>query len=125
MQKPRPPAPSFLKEIAPWIRGKKLAIYLQGRNTPITGLTIKYIGHDVIVARWNSSTHLIPLHAVAYMRFAPDNDPCRDPTHTLNSVVNSRKPPKHLPAHTPETPELEPCKLNQLSHDLAQQKRVG
>lgn len=93
--------PGFLEEIAPWIRGKKLAIYLRGRPKPWTGLIIKYVGHSTIVARWNSSTHLIPRAAIDGIRFAPDCDPCRDTQHSLHLCMSSRS---GVPPQTPPKP---------------------
>jgi len=96
MDKPKRPF-GFLEEIAPWIRGKKLAIYLRERPKPITGCVIKHVGHNVIVARWNSSTHLVPKSAIDYIRFAPDCDPCRDTHHTLYTAMHSRQPQRSQP----------------------------
>jgi hypothetical protein len=82
----------FLIEAAPWIRGKNVSLYLHGRDKPITGLTVKHIGHHVLIARWNNSTHIIPADKIAFIRFSPDNDPCRDVTSPLHATVNNRKP---------------------------------
>lgn len=84
--------PTFLTETAPWIRGRKIAVYLRGRPKPWTGLTVKHVGRRCIVARWNSSTHIIPLSAIDGIRFAPDNDPTRVTTHPLHHTVNDRQP---------------------------------
>lgn len=97
MNPSKPTTTTFLTEIAPWIRGKKLAIYLVGRNAPITGLTVKHVGRTALVARWNSSTHLVPLRSIAFIRFAPDCDPCRDSKHPLAPCVNSRRPARRGP----------------------------
>lgn len=112
--------PTFLTEIAPYVRGKKLAIYLRGRDKPITGLTVKHIQRRTIIARWNSSTHLIPLDSIAFIRFAPDCDPCRDTAHPLNSCMNSRKPQRPR-QYKSDNDQLVPANaLQELTHSIAQ-----
>lgn len=97
MNQNSPKVTTFLTEIAPWVRGKMLAIYLKGRDAPITGLVVKHVGPNALIARWNSSTHLVPLNAIAFIRFAPDCDPCRDTKHPLHSCVSTRKPSRRGP----------------------------
>lgn len=83
---------TFLESVAPWIRGYQLSVYLRGRDKPVTGVTVCSVQPGVLIGRWNSSTHLIPLEAIAYIRFAPDCDPCRDPAHPLHELVQSHRP---------------------------------
>jgi len=83
---------TFLQEVAPWIRGHQLSVYVRGREKPLTGVTVCAVQPGVLIGRWNSSTHLIPLEAITYIRFAPDCDPCRDPTHPLHDTVQSHRP---------------------------------
>lgn len=117
-QRPKQP-PTFLQEIAPYVRGKKLAIYLRGRDTPITGLIVKHLQPRTLIARWNSSTHLIPLDAIAFIRFAPDCDPCRDSTHTLHPCMNNRKPQRpREPTHADD--DYMPANaLDELAHSIS------
>lgn len=83
---------TFLESVAPWIRGYQLSVYVRGREKPVTGLTVCSVQAGVLIGRWNSSTHLIPLDAIAYIRFAPDCDPCREPKHPLHDLVQSHRP---------------------------------
>jgi len=83
---------TFLENVAPWIRGHQLSIYVRGRDKPLTGVTVCLVQPGVLIGRWNSSTHLIPLEAITYIRFAPDCDPCRDPKHPLHDTVQSHRP---------------------------------
>jgi len=91
--------PDFAKAIAPWVRGKQIAVYLRGREKPMTGLTVCAVYPSVLVARWESSTHLINNEAIVTIRFAPDCDPIRDRNHPLHANVSlprdtdSRPPP--------------------------------
>jgi len=96
--------PDFARAVAPWIRGKQIAVYLRGREKPMTGLTVCAVYPSVIVARWNSSTHLINNEAIIAIRFAPDCDPTRDRDHPLHANVSLRRsaespqpPPKDYP----------------------------
>lgn len=86
------PPKTFLDTIRPWIQGEQISIYLQGRIKPVTGVTVCSVSADVLVGRWNSSTHLIPVDKILYVRFAPDSDPCRRPEHPLHNTVQSRRP---------------------------------
>lgn len=86
------PAKSFLDSIKPWIQGEQISVYLQGRVKPVTGVTVCSVSSGVLVGRWNSSTHLIPLDKILYVRFAPDSDPCRRPEHPLHNTVQSHRP---------------------------------
>jgi len=83
---------TFLELVAPSIRGYQISVYLTGREKPVTGVTVCSVQPRVLIGRWNSSTHLIPLEAIAYIRFAPDCDPVRDPTHPLHDLVQSHRP---------------------------------
>lgn len=83
---------TFLEQVAPWIRGYQIAVYLKGREAPSTGLTVCSVQPGVLIARWKNSTHLIPLDAIVQIRFAPDCDPCRDPTHLLHGTVQCHRP---------------------------------
>lgn len=83
---------TFLDRIKPWIQGEQISVYLQGRAKPVSGVTVCSVSSDVLIGRWNSSTHLIPLEAIAYIRFAPDSDPCRRPQHPLHDLVQSHRP---------------------------------
>jgi hypothetical protein len=95
---------TFARSVAPWILGRQISVYLQGRPAPMTGLTVLQCQDQVLVARWNSSTHLIPTSAIVAIRFAPDADPCRDINHPLNSVVNRRRrPPPPKKSSPPST----------------------
>lgn len=84
---------TFASTIAPWVTGRQISVYLSGRTAPMTGLTVIQCQDPVLIARWNSSTHLIPLRAIVAIRFAPDAEPCRNPDHPLSSVVNRRRTP--------------------------------
>jgi len=66
-------------------------------------VTVCYVQPGVLIGRWNSSTHLIPLEAITYIRFAPDCDPCRDPSHPLHDLVQSHRPgdPREQPPAKP------------------------
>jgi len=96
---------TFLTEITPWLLGRQVSVYLSGRQAPLTGLTICHIGDHCIVARWNSSTHLIQRSQILFIRFAPDNDPCRDRTHSLHHCVSKHRatpiPDSQLTDHDP------------------------
>ena len=83
---------TFLDTIRPWIHGEQISIYLEGRIKPVTGVTVCSVSADVLIGRWNSSTHLIPLDKILYVRFAPDSDPCRRPEHPLHNTVQSHRP---------------------------------
>ena len=63
------PPRTFLELVAPWIRGYQLSLYLRGREKPVTGVTVCSVLPGVLIGRWNSSTHLIPLDAISYIRF--------------------------------------------------------
>lgn len=107
---PKPPTDSekFLREIAPWILGKNISLYLTGRPKPITDCTVKHVGKTVIVARWNASTHLVPIAKVQYIRFGPDAEPVRDITHPLHTTMTTRMQYTHAP--TPEQrKDSSPC----------------
>jgi len=80
-------SPDFARAVAPWIRGRQVSIYLRDRQKPMTALTVCAVYPSVIVARWNSSTHLIPNDAIVAIRFAPDCDPTRDRDHPLHTNV--------------------------------------
>lgn len=104
--------PDYAKAIAPWIRGKQIAVYLRGRQAPMTGLTVCAIYPSVLVARWNSSTHLINNEAIVAIRFHGDCDPVRDRDHPLHANVSLRRsadsqqpPPKDYPK--PPQPDAE------------------
>jgi len=81
----------FGRAVAPWIRGRQISVYLRGRDKPMTGLTVCAVYPSVIVARWNSSTHLIPIVAIVAIRFAPDCDPVRDRDHQLHTNVSLKR----------------------------------
>jgi hypothetical protein len=102
----KPPTTTFLSEIAPWIRGKSVAIYLRGRPKPITDVSIRLVGKHALIGRWNSSTHLVPLAAIDYIRFSPDCDPCRDPHHPLHLTLNARKPTQPKPVRDAQGTQL-------------------
>ena len=95
MNNNKKPLKTFLEDVAPWIRGYQIAVYLKGRDKPATGVTVCSVQPRVLIGRWNSSTHLFPLEAIAYIRFAPDCDPCRDPTHPLHGTVQTHRPGDH------------------------------
>ena len=80
----------YLKAIAPYIRGRQIAVYLRGRDKPITELTVCAVYPGVLVCRANSSTHLINPDNILFARFAPDSEPGRDPTHSLHSTVQQK-----------------------------------
>jgi len=79
-----------LQAVAPYIKGKQIAVYLRGREKPLTGLTVCHIWPNLLIARWNSSTHLIPGSQISFIRFAPDCDPCRDINHPLYEIVRTK-----------------------------------
>lgn len=124
MSTPPKRPPTFCEEIAPWVRGRKLAVYLRGRSKPWTGLVVKYVGRQTIVARWNSSTHLIPLGAIDGIRYAPDNDPCRDVTHPLHSCMNNRRPQARNAARTSDEDYMPPDAPTSAANAIANKKRV-
>jgi len=119
MNQTAPKPPTFLREIAPWVRGKNIAVYLHNRPKPLTGLIVKHIGTDTLVARWNSSTHLIPLAAIAFIRFAPDCDPCRDSEHPLHPCMNNRKPQPYRRRPDPDTSRIPAGDVAALSAAIA------
>jgi len=83
---------TYLDSIKPWIQGEQISLYLQGRVAPVTGVTVCSVSSDVLVGRWNSSTHLIAGDKILYIRFGPDSDPCRRPDHPLHNTVQSHRP---------------------------------
>jgi len=99
---------SFLTDVAPWIRGCQIAVYLHGREKPMTGLTVAHVGPRVLVARWNSSTHLIPLHSIACIRFSPDSEPCRNLNHPLHSTLSDAISRDPTTRHFPRPPRTAP-----------------
>jgi len=78
---------SFLKAIAPWLKGCQIAVYLRGREKPMTELTVCGVYASVLVCRANSSTHLIPREQIVTIRFMPDSEPGRNVNHPLHSLV--------------------------------------
>lgn len=92
MPNDRTPQKTFLDTIRPWIQGEQISLYLEGRVKPVTGVTVCSVSPGVLVGRWNSSTHLIPLDKILYVRFSPDSDPCRRPEHPLHNAVQSHRP---------------------------------
>jgi len=116
---------TFLECVAPWIRGYQIAVYVRGREKPLTGLTVCSVSAGVLVGRWNSSTHLIPLDAIAYIRFAPDCDPCREPTHPLHATVQTHRPGDargQAPAKPYRFPPADADPISNIIHDLIPQK---
>ena len=93
---------TFLRYAAPWIRDCQIAVYLQGRQKPMTELTVCGVYAHILVARANSSTHLIPTDKIVTIRFAPDSEPGRNPNHPLHSTVR-RKGQQRIPGDR-ETP---------------------
>jgi len=82
---------TFLEAVTPYIKGCQISVYLLGRQAPMTELTVCDIYPHVLVARANSSTHLInPVH-ISAIRFANDCEPGRNPDHPLYNVV-AQKP---------------------------------
>lgn len=79
--------PDYVHAVAPWIRGRQIAVYLRGREKPMTGLTVCAVYPSVIVARWNSSTHLIANDQIIAIRFSGDCDPVRDRDHPLHRTT--------------------------------------
>jgi len=83
---------TYLDSIKPWIQGEQISLYLWGRVKPVTGVTVCSVSSDVLIGRWNSSTHLIAGDKILYIRFGPDSDPCRRPDHPLHNAVQSHRP---------------------------------
>lgn len=81
--------PSFSQAVGKWIIGRQVAIYLQGRKSPLTGLTVCSVSEAVWVCRWNGSTHLIPTVHIRYLRFPPGRDPYDHPEHPLHETVKT------------------------------------
>lgn len=77
----------YLAAIAGHIRGRQIAVYLRGRDGPITELTVCGVYPHLLLCRANSSTHLINPENILFIRFAPDSEPGRDPTHPLHAAV--------------------------------------
>ncbi|MBA7618446.1 hypothetical protein ES703_25772 [subsurface metagenome] len=78
---------SFLKAIAGWLKGCQIAVYVRGRQKPMTGLSVCGVYPSVLVCRANSSTHLIPREQIVTIRFMPDSEPGRNVNHPLHSLV--------------------------------------
>jgi hypothetical protein len=95
---PAPPQSGFGKELHSYTRGDQVNVYLVGREKPLTGLTVCQVTATTLIARWNSSTHLIPVSRIAFVRYAPDADPCRRPDHKLHNTV------RHT-GHRPQKPQ--------------------
>lgn len=81
--------PTYTQAVGKWIIGRQVGIYLQGRKSPITGLTVCSVSEAVWVCRWNGSTHLIPTVHIRYVRFAPGRDPYDHPQHPLHETVKT------------------------------------
>jgi len=81
---------SNAKALLPLIRGSVVAVYLAGREKPMTGLAVCGFAGPVLIARSNSSTHLIPVDGIRCIRFAPDHEPGRDPKHKLFAIVSQK-----------------------------------
>lgn len=77
----------YLAAIAGYIRGQQIAVYLRGRDGPITELTVCGVYPNLLLCRANSSTHLINPENILFIRFAPDSEPGRHPNHKLHSLV--------------------------------------
>jgi hypothetical protein len=101
--------PTFLTETASWIIARQISVYLAGREKPMTDLTVCYVGADVLVCRWNSSTHLIQRSQILAIRFAPDCDPCRDIKHPLHRTVQI---PRQTPPRSHPLPDVEPSEAD-------------
>lgn len=78
---------SFLKAIAPWVKGSQVSVYLRGRQAPMVGLTVCGVYASVLVCRVNSSTYLIPSEQIVTVRFMPDSEPGRNVQHPLHHTV--------------------------------------
>jgi hypothetical protein len=79
-----------LEALAPYIRARQISVYLCGRKSPLTGLTVCTIFPYLLVARANNSTHLIPSEKIAFVRFMPDSEPGRDVNHPLYPHVRQK-----------------------------------
>lgn len=82
-----PPQPGLHSAVRPWMLGRQISIYLKARPKPLVNHTLCYIHPSCLVTRWTSSTHIIPIEAIAYLRFMPDSEPCRDIDHPLYEVT--------------------------------------
>lgn len=80
----------YLAAIAGYIRGKQIAVYLRGRDKPITELTVCGVYPNLLLCRANSSTHLVNPENILFIRFAPDSEPGRDVNHSLHSAVSQK-----------------------------------
>jgi len=89
MQTPKPPHP-YLASIAPYIRGCQIAVYLRGRDKPMTELTVCAVYPHLLLCRANNSTHLINPENVLCVRFAPDSEPGRNVNHPLHDQVQQK-----------------------------------
>ncbi len=81
---------SNAKALLPLIRGSVIAVYLAGREKPMTGLVVCGFAGPILIARSNSSTHLIPVDGIRCIRFAPDSEPGRSPGHKLFAIVRQK-----------------------------------
>lgn len=91
MNTPQEITVSNARALLPLIRGSVVAVYLAGRDKPMTGLSVCGFAGPVLIARANGSTHLIPSSAIVCIRFAPDCEPGRDPKHKLYALVSQRR----------------------------------
>jgi len=80
---------TYTQAVGKWILGRQVSIYLQGRKSPLTGLTVCSLSEAVWVCRWNGSTHLIPTVHIRYLRFPPGSDPYDHPRHPLHETVKT------------------------------------
>lgn len=69
------------------ILGRQIAVYMIGRQKPMTELTVCQITPELLIARANGSTHLINPRHILCIRFAPDSEPGRDRHHPLHDTV--------------------------------------
>lgn len=81
---------SNAQALLPLIRGSVIAVYLAGREKPMTGLVVCGFAGPILIARSNSSTHLIPVDGIRCIRFAPDSEPGRSPRHKLFAIVRQK-----------------------------------
>jgi len=80
----------YLAAIAHHIRGCQIAVYLRGRDKPMTELTVCGVYPHLLLCRANNSTHLINPENILCVRFAPDSEPGRDPNHPLHNQVQQK-----------------------------------
>lgn len=105
MSTPIKVTPGYLMAVRSWIIGQQISVYLRGRDKPMTELTVCAVYPSVLIARANSSTHLIPAQAIITIRYMPDSEPGRNVQHPLHhKVAQKGTQPINGSRHIPRGP---------------------